>query len=183
MEKEEGFWLILLMHTSTFIKEVNHIEMSKELMLNTIFASLSEWSLFQKVIIEWLDQIVHYLLRSFTFVCFNSYYFLTEWSNFAVNSFDRFSILSLTRFVSVSYLLYINMQYSSIPIISASPESFELETRSIAIPHFPGIAIPLQFESILSDSNFVSSSNSTQELTAHPEDDVDIASITVNDTK
>lgn len=75
------------------------------------------------------------------------------------------------------------MQYSSVPMASPSTESFELETHSIAIPHFPGIAIPLQFESILNDSNFVSSCHSTQELSSHPEDDVNIASIPVSDTK
>ena len=100
------------MHTLTFIKEVNHIEMLKEWMLDTIFHSLRKWWFLKKVIIRWLEQIIHYLLRSFTLVCYNSYYFLTEWSNFAVNHFDRSTYFKICSYFHTIYpfnrLLYIS---------------------------------------------------------------------------
>ena len=46
------------------------------------------------------------------------------------------------------------MQYSPTPEISSPRETFSSEINSIAVPHFPGIAIPTQFDAALENPQF-----------------------------
>ena len=119
------------MHTLTFIRAVNPIEMSKELMLDTIFVSFSEWSFLQEVIIEWLEQIVHYLLRSSIFVCFNPYnFYLSDLTSLSIVLIGfQFYILSDSFLYSIRFIYICNIRPS---LLSALHQS-HLNSRHVLL--------------------------------------------------
>ena len=75
------------------------------------------------------------------------------------------------------------MQYSPTPVISSPRDTFSSELNSIAVPHFPGIAIPTQFDSALDNPQFEFLDGTSQDVISVHDSTLEGTCYTMDSTK
>lgn len=107
------------------------------------------------------------------FVCFNHIFF-------AIFQNEKCFFHFVFKF---SFVFCYNMQYSPTPVISSPRDTFSSDINSIAVPQFPGIAIPTQFDSALENPQFEFLDGTSQDVISVHDSTIEGTCYTMDSTK